>query len=340
MNYFIVFQNATYKEEIESGFLWAPTTNKEGGKPKFFWESMTLCNPGDIVYSVVNNRIVAKGKIQTKAEINENPFYTDQWGRLGWRIEVLYDTIADGPKISDYIEEIREMLPDKYSPFNKITGRGNQGYLFEISNSLGEYLSNLLNKADDDSFEDLFQISPEDEMMIEALLKDAHLSEGEIKILEEAPPSVSNKPLVQKRKVYYTKVDYVEKAKNNTVKGFFAEKLVVSHEKDYLRSLGLMELADKVKHLAKEADGYGYDVLSFDEYGNEKFIEVKGTSLGYLAPFEISKNEVETSIEKKDNYWIYRVFDIESEQPKFYKLKGQVDELLELVPTSFKAYFK
>jgi hypothetical protein len=113
------------------------------------------------------------------------------------------------------------------------------------------------------------------------------------------------------------------------------------HERAYLSSIGRSDLASKVQWVSRDADGYGYDVLSFDEDGNEKYIEVKTTTLARdKQPFDVSKNEVETSNDKGDQYWIYRIYDLEGDQPKVYKTQGPVEENFDLEPSSFKAYLK
>ena len=116
--------------------------------------------------------------------------------------------------------------------------------------------------------------------------------------------------------------------------------MVEAFEKNQLINKGRRDLAEKVKWVAKEADNFGYDILSFDRYGNKKYIEVKGTTLGKDNPFDVSRNEVITSIRKKDRYWLYRVYNLDSTKPRFYKLKGPLNETLDLVPSSFKAYNK
>ncbi len=119
-----------------------------------------------------------------------------------------------------------------------------------------------------------------------------------------------------------------------------AEKLVEAYEKNELMRNGRSDLADKVKWVAAEADGFGYDILSYYKDGREKFIEVKGTSLGERHPFDISINEVFTSQEKGEDYWIYRVYHLDSNSPEFYKVQGPVDKFFDLSATSFKAFFK
>ena len=49
--------------------------------------------------------------------------------RLDGKVE--YNELASSISIDDNIEEILQLCPAKYSPFNR-KGGGNQGYLYEI----------------------------------------------------------------------------------------------------------------------------------------------------------------------------------------------------------------
>jgi len=167
------------------------------------------------------------------------------------------------------------------------------------------------------------------------------IDRGEVILVETSRPEGTNKPITKRQTVQGKKTDFIKKAKRDTAIGLRGEELVVLYEKDYLNNLGLIDLANQVKWVAKEADGYGYDVLSYDEWGNEKYIEVKTTTIDNdKQPFNISANEVTTSDIHKKQYWIYRVYNIEDEQPKFYKTNGNISEKFELIPSSYKAYFK
>ena len=53
---------------------------------------------------------------------------------VGYKVD--YDTQIDNIRISDHIDQLRDLLPDHHSPFRKSNGYGNQGYLFPISNEL------------------------------------------------------------------------------------------------------------------------------------------------------------------------------------------------------------
>ncbi len=341
MKYFVVFQGKTYKEEFKGKMLWAPTKTSNGKNALFHHENLTKCRVGDVIFSVVKNKVMARSIVVKEAVIRENPFDLKVWAKDGWFVEVDYTLVNDNIRIKDHLSDIVKFLPDKYSPFSKNTGNGTQGYLFEISNDFGLFIDDLI--TDQVSIIDvttIFEIDVSDEEIMDTLLDGEGIIEANFVIIEEEPPIVSNKPKTKKSNVKYKKTDYIKKAKKDSEKGLLGEKFVELHEKNYLKSIGREDLAEQVKWVSLEADGHGYDILSFDEYGNEKYIEVKSTTLGKNYPFDISRNEVETSQKLKDNFWIYRVYNLESGSPKMYKIKGDVSEMCDLYPTSYRAYTK
>jgi hypothetical protein len=57
----------------------------------------------------------------------------------------------------------------------------------------------------------------------------------------------------------------------------------------YRLAAGLDSLAAKVEHVSRtRGDGLGFDVLSFDEQGKERYIEVKTTAFAKETPFFVS----------------------------------------------------
>jgi len=88
-------------------------------------------------------------------------------------------------------------------------------------------------------------------------------------------------------------------------------------------------------------DGEGYDILSFDENGNEICIEVKTTKGNEKTPFYLSQNE-KLFFEKNFNkYMIYRLYnyDLDNNYADFFIIKDFDKELL-FQPTEFKVYLK
>jgi hypothetical protein len=83
-------------------------------------------------------------------------------------------------------------------------------------------------------------------------------------------------------------------------------------------------------------DGAGFDVLSFDPSGREKFIEVKTTSFSKETPFYATRNEVSFSYDFRDQYHLYRLFDLR-DQPRVYSLSGALEDSCRLEASTFVA---
>ena len=127
------------------------------------------------------------------------------------------------------------------------------------------------------------------------------------------------------------------------LKGRKGEEIVLWLEQKRLKDKGRIDLAKKVLWVAQKTDGLGYDIESFDldKSGKEYkiFIEVKTTSEGIETPFNVSLNEVETSIEKGESYWIYRIFNLNETGKNigYFISKGSVKKNFDLSPVAFKA---
>lgn len=105
-------------------------------------------------------------------------------------------------------------------------------------------------------------------------------------------------------------INFEGEIKKNTELGKKGEDVVVEYEKTRLVMEGREDLADKVfatREIAGNAERS--DVLSYDEYGNEKYIEVKTTKGGFNNIFHISENEVEFSEQYQDKYYLYRIYN-------------------------------
>ncbi|MFV0387271.1 MAG: DUF3883 domain-containing protein [Pyrinomonadaceae bacterium] len=90
--------------------------------------------------------------------------------------------------------------------------------------------------------------------------------------------------------------------------------------------------------VCRENVAAGYDILSFTDEGNEKFIEVK-TTVQQHNRFELTANELSMAENMGEDYWIYRVTKIETDNPQILKIQNPKKLLMEnklvLKPTSF-----
>jgi hypothetical protein len=136
------------------------------------------------------------------------------------------------------------------------------------------------------------------------------------------------------------KKDYLAREAANRSLGFAGEEFVLNFEHWNLVRFGQNKLADRVEHVSStRGDGLGYDILSFDVTGKERYIEVKTTTFGKETPFYISRNEVALSKIEKDKFHLYRLFEFRK-TPKFFDLPGQIDLHCTLDTVTYKASFK
>jgi len=135
------------------------------------------------------------------------------------------------------------------------------------------------------------------------------------------------------------KRDYLEREARNASLGSAGEEFVLNFEHFRLHSLGYKALADKVEHVAQtKGDGLGYDILSFEPSGRERFIEVKTTAFGKEAPFFVSRGEVRFAQEHTEAFHIYRLFEFRK-SPKMFDLPGAVDNHCLMNPVSYICEF-
>ncbi|MCK5491172.1 MAG: DUF3883 domain-containing protein [Candidatus Pacebacteria bacterium] len=128
------------------------------------------------------------------------------------------------------------------------------------------------------------------------------------------------------------KIDFEKENKVNKKIGERGELVVFKKEKEYLESIGKKELSMLVQHISRDDDSAGYDILSFDESENKKYIEVKSTKQKVAnANFLISSNEYNKA-KNLPNYYVYIVFETNTTNPKICKLKKP----FELPPTKIK----
>jgi hypothetical protein len=123
----------------------------------------------------------------------------------------------------------------------------------------------------------------------------------------------------------------------NSALGRAGELFVVGFERVRLERAGQGRLATQVEHVAAtQGDGLGFDVLSFEADGRERFIEVKTTSFGAFTPFFVSPNELAVSQRTANQYSLYRLFAFRKD-PKLFALPGALDQNCVLEPAQYLA---
>lgn len=158
-------------------------------------------------------------------------------------------------------------------------------------------------------------------------------------VLEDPPePTEKEKNGAERKRSYQArKYDFTQRESERL--GKMGEEFVVSYEQQRLTNAGRPDLAEKVERISEtRGDGAGYDVLSFEEDGTERYIEVKTTNSGKNYPFYISANELDFSGDFSDSYYLYRIFNFKK-SPKLFILKGSLKERYEVTPTVYRLSF-
>lgn len=151
-------------------------------------------------------------------------------------------------------------------------------------------------------------------------------------------PVIEFDPEARDRKFVARKIDFIAKESANRSLGHAGEVTVVDFEKQRLRTQGQSRLADRVEHVSLTVgDGAGFDVLSFDADGRERYIEVKTTRRDEQFPFYVSRNEVEFSDAESPQFSLYRLYRFDTPRQGIYQLPGSLRTSCALEPTHFEA---
>ncbi|GAB5525257.1 MAG: DUF3883 domain-containing protein [Roseivirga sp.] len=153
------------------------------------------------------------------------------------------------------------------------------------------------------------------------------------------PPEPSD--VLREPKVSYgtIKRNYIEEEQRNKSIGDSGERLAFEFEKLRLSKLGKPSLVKSLKWVSRElGDGAGYDILSKNEDGSDRFIEVKSTTLSINTPIYFTKRENDFATENPDQFYLYRVFDLRA-NPKMFQRKGAFSSYLHIEAQSFKGTF-
>jgi len=151
-----------------------------------------------------------------------------------------------------------------------------------------------------------------------------------IQTVEEPKISMNKRPF---------KINYLEREQNNHNLGKNGEELVLLYEKWRLNAKGYSNLADKVEWISQtEGDGSGFDILSRNSDGSDKYIEVKTTKLSKETPFYFTINELQYSMAHKERFHLYRLFNFD-ESPRMFIRDGDFRTICKSSPIVFKGYF-
>ena len=167
-------------------------------------------------------------------------------------------------------------------------------------------------------------------------------------LLCSKPPAISKMNAIQSSKESASLIserDYIYEATLKQKIGELGEEAVWEYEQRKIREALVdnpkmaEELIKTMAWVSKEPNGeqYGYDIRSYNIIDGRAipiFIEVKTTTSNSEKDFYITEHELETARSEavNENYYIYRVYNINSDQPLFYFIKGDPSNFYKLKP--------
>ena len=131
--------------------------------------------------------------------------------------------------------------------------------------------------------------------------------------------------------------NYLLREIQNASLGRAGEEFVMNFERARLLAAGRDRLAGDVEHVGStRGDHEGFDILSFENDGRERLVEVKTTGFGRYTPFFVTANELTVSQREANAYHLYRVFAFRK-QPGLFIVPGSLDHSFDLSPSQFMA---
>ena len=132
-------------------------------------------------------------------------------------------------------------------------------------------------------------------------------------------------------------VNYLEREARNQALGAAGEEFIINYERARLIQAGRESLADRIEHVSEtRGPSAGYDILSYETDGRDRFIEAKTTKYGKYTPFYITMNELTFSEKNSSQYYLYRLFGFRT-KPRMFALHGRLHGQCNLEPSVFIA---
>jgi Domain of unknown function (DUF3883) len=160
-------------------------------------------------------------------------------------------------------------------------------------------------------------------------------------LLYEEPPVLNEKVTIPKDGAIHRilkKFDPAERDFRNRDLGQRGEAMIFEQERNRLLPIN-SNLAKNVRWVSRDdGDGAGYDILSFENDGRERLIEVKTTIGGQTTPFYISRNEISLSREKPEAFKLVRLYNF-NQTPRAFELSPPLESHVRIEPINFIAAF-
>lgn len=160
-----------------------------------------------------------------------------------------------------------------------------------------------------DFYVDIFEspLTPSIDSLVNAVADPLRLEDTKVKIkdFEYRSPKKTKGKTSNNKKAKAKK----RRSDRSAFIGRKGEKIVFDFEKEKLKKINLNNLSEKVRWHAELNEKPGYDITSFDDNGDEIFIEVKSSSGKTINDVDLTKNEIMSMFNKKtkEKFYIYLV---------------------------------
>ncbi|MEX1377374.1 MAG: HNH endonuclease [Eubacteriales bacterium] len=169
MRIFILFQDKTFVHERIGGYIWAPEKYySDIGKYNF--ENIKRMNKGDVVYSILDDKIVSVSIVTSQPERKKKPIDLDiPAAGMGWYVSVNYSLLKREILLSiAHKKEISSLSVEREVPYDE-DGNQMEGLLFEIPYEAHKYIMNLVSTYNFTNKFDLPELKNEDVVLIHQL---------------------------------------------------------------------------------------------------------------------------------------------------------------------------
>tara|TARA_Y100001958_G_scaffold157379_1_gene152321 strand:+ start:1322 stop:2251 length:930 start_codon:yes stop_codon:yes gene_type:complete len=153
MGYWWVNHKQTFNHEFKGNFIWSPLMDKNGKRNQAY-ENLPRTNIGDIVFSYAKN-IKAIGIVSGECKKKNKPKLGESkiakgWDNEGYLVPVNWKKLEREIILKNIINEFRHLLPNKYSPINKLDNGNQKIYLAELSYKCGDKIKEIIARNNND----------------------------------------------------------------------------------------------------------------------------------------------------------------------------------------------
>lgn len=135
---YIVFQGKSYQAEREDQFIGVSTD-----ATKHHHLRIKELKAGDVVFHCDHKKIASVSLVKAPFETTFRPGYEDCW-----LVQCEYHDLKTPLDTNDYKDTLAEYSGVQYAPFSK-TGKGIQGYLFELDPRLAAFFLDEMGEEED-----------------------------------------------------------------------------------------------------------------------------------------------------------------------------------------------